>query len=215
MGGLGVLGLLVLGPWLARKVGRKLHKGEVPVGQGDCIDCMACVNVCPMGIDIRNGQQLACITCALCIDACNGVMGKMGWPGELITYDSLANMAARSRSATAWLPGAARCQRAQFFGRGGNQLAGAMPLIHQAFDQAQAFDLLGRVAAFPVGVTVRYGKSVAAFPHAEDVLGEPGVALDCGNVETWVIHICPEQMLDKPLTICLMMPILRTNVLFV
>ena len=43
---------------------------------GDCIDCMACVNVCPMGIDIRDGQQLECITCALCIDACDEVMER-------------------------------------------------------------------------------------------------------------------------------------------
>src|SRR5690606_12751527 len=41
---------------------------------GDCVDCNACVAVCPTGIDIRDGQQLACITCALCIDACDGVM---------------------------------------------------------------------------------------------------------------------------------------------
>ena len=69
----------------------KLHKGEVAEGQGDCIDCMACVNVCPMGIDIRNGQQLACITCALCIDACNDVMDKIGKPRGLIDYLALTD----------------------------------------------------------------------------------------------------------------------------
>ncbi len=53
---------------------------------GDCIDCMACVNVCPMGIDIRNGQQMACITCGLCIDACNDVMAKINKPLNLIGY---------------------------------------------------------------------------------------------------------------------------------
>ncbi len=47
---------------------------------GDCVDCNACVAVCPMGIDIRDGQQLECITCALCIDACDGVMEKVGRP---------------------------------------------------------------------------------------------------------------------------------------
>ncbi|MFZ1470761.1 MAG: cytochrome c oxidase accessory protein CcoG [Paracoccaceae bacterium] len=55
-------------------------------GNGDCIDCMACVNVCPMGIDIRNGQQMACITCGLCIDACNDVMDRIGKPHGLIGY---------------------------------------------------------------------------------------------------------------------------------
>ena len=57
--------------------------------QGDCIDCMACVNVCPMGIDIRNGQQMECITCALCIDACDEVMDRIGKPRGLIDYMAL------------------------------------------------------------------------------------------------------------------------------
>ncbi len=78
----------------------KLHKGEVVEGQGDCIDCMACVNVCPMGIDIRNGQQLACITCALCIDACNDVMDKIGKPRDLIGYLALTDETAE-RAGTA------------------------------------------------------------------------------------------------------------------
>ncbi|MBL8563526.1 MAG: cytochrome c oxidase accessory protein CcoG [Gemmobacter sp.] len=58
---------------------------------GDCIDCMACVNVCPMGIDIRDGQQMACITCGLCIDACNDVMDKIGKPRGLIDYIALTD----------------------------------------------------------------------------------------------------------------------------
>ena len=60
-------------------------------GAGDCIDCMACVNVCPMGIDIRNGQQMACITCGLCIDACNDVMDRIGKPRDLIGYLALTD----------------------------------------------------------------------------------------------------------------------------
>ncbi|WP_439140959.1 cytochrome c oxidase accessory protein CcoG [Planktotalea sp.] len=59
--------------------------------QGDCIDCMACVNVCPMGIDIRDGQQMECITCALCIDACDDVMAKIGKPRGLIDYLALSD----------------------------------------------------------------------------------------------------------------------------
>jgi polyferredoxin len=55
------------------------------------------VRVCPTGIDIRTGQQLDCIGCGLCIDACNSVMEKMNWPRQLITYDSLSNQAARTR----------------------------------------------------------------------------------------------------------------------
>ncbi|WP_372837268.1 cytochrome c oxidase accessory protein CcoG, partial [Puniceibacterium confluentis] len=59
--------------------------------KGDCIDCNACVNVCPMGIDIRDGQQMACITCALCIDACDEVMQKTGQPRGLIDYIALSD----------------------------------------------------------------------------------------------------------------------------
>jgi cytochrome c oxidase accessory protein FixG len=58
-------------------------------GVGDCIDCKACVNVCPMGIDIRDGQQMECITCALCIDACDDVMVKLDRPKGLIGYLAL------------------------------------------------------------------------------------------------------------------------------
>lgn len=56
---------------------------------GDCVDCNACVAVCPMGIDIRDGQQMECITCALCIDACDAVMAKTGSPTGLIAYSTL------------------------------------------------------------------------------------------------------------------------------
>jgi len=58
--------------------------------RGDCIDCKACVAVCPTGIDIRDGSQLECIQCALCIDACNEIMGKIGRPQNLIAYDTFA-----------------------------------------------------------------------------------------------------------------------------
>lgn len=71
--------------------------GQSPEGRGHCIDCGLCVRVCPTGIDIRNGQQLDCIGCGLCIDACNDVMAKMGWPKELIAYDSLGSQGARAK----------------------------------------------------------------------------------------------------------------------
>jgi cytochrome c oxidase accessory protein FixG len=61
------------------------------VAAGDCVDCNACVVVCPMGIDIRDGQQLECITCALCIDACDDVMGRLGRDRGLISYATLAD----------------------------------------------------------------------------------------------------------------------------
>ncbi|MBB3986047.1 cytochrome c oxidase accessory protein FixG [Sagittula marina] len=66
--------------------GEPRGKGKSREGLGDCIDCNACVNVCPVGIDIRDGQQMECITCALCIDACDDVMEKLGKPRGLIDY---------------------------------------------------------------------------------------------------------------------------------
>ncbi len=69
--------------------GEPRGKGKNREGLGDCIDCRACVNVCPMGIDIRDGQQLECITCGLCIDACDDMMDKVGKPRGLIGYIAL------------------------------------------------------------------------------------------------------------------------------
>ncbi|MDN2567582.1 cytochrome c oxidase accessory protein CcoG [Aquibium sp. A9E412] len=67
---------------------------------GDCVDCNACVAVCPMGIDIRDGQQLECITCALCIDACDQVMDKTGKERGLISYATLSDYNANMALAT-------------------------------------------------------------------------------------------------------------------
>ena len=63
-------------------------------GLGDCIDCGLCVQVCPAGIDIREGLQYKCISCGLCIDACNTIMDSFGFPRGLIRYDSESNLAA-------------------------------------------------------------------------------------------------------------------------
>lgn len=70
-------------------------KGESFENRGDCVDCNACVAACPAGIDIRDGQQLECITCALCIDACDEIMTKINRPRGLIDYDSIAAMNGR------------------------------------------------------------------------------------------------------------------------
>lgn len=71
-------------------------KGQSWEGRGDCIDCKACVAVCPMGIDIRDGSQLECIQCALCIDACNDIMDRIERPRNLIAYDTFRNLEAES-----------------------------------------------------------------------------------------------------------------------
>jgi cytochrome c oxidase accessory protein FixG len=75
------------------------HKtGQSWEGRGDCIDCRQCVAVCPTGIDIRDGPQMECIQCALCIDACNDIMEKVGRPRGLIAYDTVRNLDAGDTS---------------------------------------------------------------------------------------------------------------------
>ncbi len=68
--------------------GRKRNVDPKAIGLGDCIDCTLCVQVCPTGIDIREGLQYECIACAACIDACDGVMDKMQYPRGLIRYST-------------------------------------------------------------------------------------------------------------------------------
>jgi cytochrome c oxidase accessory protein FixG len=65
---------------------RKRSADPAALGLGDCIDCTLCVQVCPTGIDIRNGLQYECIACSACIDACDDVMGRMGYEKGLIKY---------------------------------------------------------------------------------------------------------------------------------
>ncbi|BDW87554.1 cytochrome c oxidase accessory protein CcoG [Thalassospira tepidiphila] len=75
---------------------KNLMRGEVPE-TGHCIDCHACVNVCPTGIDIRDGLQMECIGCGLCIDACNEMMDKVGFPRDLVRFDSVQNSQLRAQ----------------------------------------------------------------------------------------------------------------------
>ncbi len=70
---------------------------EALAKSGDCIDCTRCVQVCPTGIDIRNGLQLECIGCTACVDACDEIMTKVGRPKGLIRYDSFNGFAGRAR----------------------------------------------------------------------------------------------------------------------
>lgn len=70
----------------------KHKKGESFENRGHCIDCKQCVVVCPQNIDIRNGLQMECIACGLCIDACNNVMKQMNLPTGLIRYDTELNL---------------------------------------------------------------------------------------------------------------------------
>ncbi len=84
--------------WLRGEPRGKLNKHEpagISVPKGDCIDCKLCVQVCPMGIDIRNGAQLECTNCTACIDACDDVMIKINKPTGLIRYGSVESVEKR------------------------------------------------------------------------------------------------------------------------
>ena len=70
----------------------KKKEDRVVSGKGDCIDCFQCVNVCPTGIDIRNGTQLECVNCTACIDECDDMMEAVGLPKGLIRYASEDNI---------------------------------------------------------------------------------------------------------------------------
>ncbi len=86
---------LIIGYDEARGEPRGKFKDKGEKGYGDCIDCSLCVQVCPMGIDIREGLQYECIACGLCVDACNNVMDKLSLPRGLIRYDTTTNQEAR------------------------------------------------------------------------------------------------------------------------
>ncbi len=79
-----------------RKKFRKNEDREA-LGHGDCIDCFQCVNVCPTGIDIRNGTQLECVNCTACIDECDAIMEKVNLPKGLIRYASEDNIEKKAK----------------------------------------------------------------------------------------------------------------------
>ena len=78
---------------------KKFRKNEdrKALGYGDCIDCFQCVNVCPTGIDIRNGTQLECVNCTACIDECDTIMEKIDLPKGLIRYASEDNIEKKAK----------------------------------------------------------------------------------------------------------------------
>lgn len=76
----------------AARAGLRAYDDRRYAGIGDCIDCKLCVQVCPVGIDIRDGLQYTCISCGLCVDACNSIMDKMAYPRGLVRYDSEVNL---------------------------------------------------------------------------------------------------------------------------
>ncbi|HQS82772.1 MAG TPA: cytochrome c oxidase accessory protein CcoG [Thiobacillus sp.] len=83
----------------AARAGQRTLAERREKGLGDCVDCGLCVQVCPVGIDIRDGLQYKCISCGLCIDACNTIMDSFNFPRGLIRYDSEKNLASPTPAA--------------------------------------------------------------------------------------------------------------------
>jgi cytochrome c oxidase accessory protein FixG len=112
-------------------------------GFGDCIDCYRCVQVCPTGIDIRQGLQMECIGCANCIDACDAIMTKLNRPKGLVRYDSQSGLAGQKR----------RFFRPRIFIYAALMLAGATAFTLSAMQLRSANMNIVRMSGAPYYVT--------------------------------------------------------------
>lgn len=163
-------------------------------GAGDCIDCGYCVQVCPTGIDIRNGMQYQCISCALCIDACDTIMDSLGWPRGLIKYTSEK---AQHGEKT-------RFFKAKNIGYGAAALGSALALVLSVVGQVP-LDFSVEQVRQPLFVQLSDGriqnsyeikinnKTDRAVPFALSVEDLPGADLDLGHMED--LRLQPEQSL--------------------
>ncbi|MCB1773088.1 MAG: 4Fe-4S dicluster domain-containing protein, partial [Gammaproteobacteria bacterium] len=165
-------------------------------GVGDCIDCGYCVQVCPTGIDIRNGLQIQCISCALCIDACDTIMDSLGWKRGLVGYSS-ERRAESGRQA--------RLLRPKVVGYAGI-LVLAVGLLVWSISHQAAFDLTvaqvrqpifvqlsdGRIQnSYEVKINNKTNKSLVVRFRADNL--PAGAELDMGHFSEVELH--PEQRL--------------------
>lgn len=161
-------------------------------GVGDCIDCGYCVQVCPAGIDIRNGMQYQCIHCALCIDACDSIMDKMEWPRGLIRYTSENALEGKKT----------RLLKAKTLGYGVILLAMTAMLIWNIASQAP-YDGTVRQERQPLYVQLSDGrirnsyeikannKTTKELTLRVEIEGLEGAELDTGRISE--LHIAPEK----------------------
>ncbi len=173
---------------------------------GDCIDCSACVHVCPTGIDIRDGLQLECIGCGLCIDACNHVMEKTDQQPWLITWDTLARQKAKAQGRTEklrlirprtliYLAALMLCFAAVIWGVSGRSTT-TLSLIH---DRAPVFVRL-KDGGIRNGYTVKLAnktQSVAAYELSVSGLGAARLALPESSpalAETQTVQVAPSKV---------------------
>jgi cytochrome c oxidase accessory protein FixG len=130
------------------KVGLKTREERQAKGVGDCIDCGYCVQVCPTGIDIRNGLQIQCISCALCVDACDTIMDSLKWPRGLVGYSSQRQAEGGRRAS--WL-------RPKVLGYGAVLLL-AVGLLGWSMGHQAPYDMTVRQVRQPVFVMLSDGR---------------------------------------------------------
>jgi cytochrome c oxidase accessory protein FixG len=180
------------------KLARDLKTREQRQGRGigDCIDCGYCVQVCPTGIDIRQGLQIQCISCALCIDACDIIMDSAGWPRGLIRYDSERAQAG----------GTTRFLKFKTIGYGVIILA-AIGLLTWSVLSKSAMDMNVRQVRQPLYVTLSDGRIQNSYDVRINnkterevrlklaVHGLPGASLELGVEHVRELELDPEDSL--------------------
>lgn len=163
-------------------------------GAGDCIDCGYCVQVCPAGIDIRNGMQYQCISCALCIDACDTIMDSLGWPRGLIKYTSeKAQQGEKTRLFSAKNVGYGVALLAAVVALA-TSILGAVPLDFTVAQVRQPLFVQlsdGRIQnSYEIKLN---NKADRAVPFALEIAGLPGAELEMGQVDPAHLTLHPEQ----------------------
>ncbi len=178
---------------ISAKSGLKTLDERHANGHGDCIDCGFCVQVCPAGIDIRNGLQYQCISCGLCIDACNNIMDSMGYPRGLIRYDSEKNLGQEA-------PGKPHLEwyRLRTLGYGAAIILMVGYLFYTSFTRT-TFEISVQQVRQPLFVTLSNGnirnryqvrvtnKSGANQDYRVEVKGLPAANVDMGGMD--ILHI--------------------------
>jgi cytochrome c oxidase accessory protein FixG len=159
-------------------------------GIGDCVDCGLCVQVCPVGIDIRDGLQYKCISCGLCIDACNTIMDSFSFPRGLIRYDSEKNLAASTPA-----PPRLHWKRLKIIGYGIALILMSAYLVYSISTRG-SFDRAVNQIRQPLYVVLSNGdirnryqvrvtnKAAQDQTYRISVRGIPASALDLGNFPT-------------------------------
>lgn len=166
---------------------------------GDCIDCTLCVQVCPTGIDIRNGLQYECIACGACVDACNSVMDKVGYPRGLVRFTTQNALESKE----------SRILRPRVLVYGVLLLAlmvgwaaGVMmrsPLIVEVMHDRQALFRSGEGGRIENGYSVKIAnKAQQPARYAIRVESKAPISLAAGSME---VELAPDQVTNLPVTL--------------